>query len=363
MGLTHYEVLGVDPAADDATIRAAYRKLARQTHPDLGGDHDEFVAVSAAWAVLSDPDARARYDEDVRAPDDAGWGEDVGLGASAPRRPSSRATAPPARPSQQAGDAWPSERRVLPSIADEVGRLPYDDAKPSSWAQTLVATALLGVAITFDVSLTQAVHAMDVATVAPGAVVPSARGSSVYALLYVALLLASGRRRVNAATAQKEHRRAAAFLLWGCVAAFPVLVLGMATSAATGRTAAAPALPTALALAATVAVALLAERKARGNRRRHSAVSAMYQRRRLAEAWDAFLGAQEAFPGAARVEHGVRDRHSRPTWSLVRISDGEVLASAPTGAPEAWAATLRLAGVDVTSTGTRRASGERVDDR
>jgi hypothetical protein len=41
--------------------------------------------------------------------------------------------------------------------------------------------------------------------------------------------------------------------------------------------------------------------------------------------------------------------HPRPVWALVRVSDGELLASAPTGAPEAWAETLQLAGADVSA--------------
>jgi curved DNA-binding protein CbpA len=57
-----YEILQVDRRADLEVIRAAYRVLARRHHPDLGGDSARMAAVNEAWATLSDPVARARYD-------------------------------------------------------------------------------------------------------------------------------------------------------------------------------------------------------------------------------------------------------------------------------------------------------------
>ena len=62
----YYEILGVTRAASDKEIKAAYRKLARKHHPDLNpGDkaaEERFKEVSAAFAVLSDADKRAKYD-------------------------------------------------------------------------------------------------------------------------------------------------------------------------------------------------------------------------------------------------------------------------------------------------------------
>ncbi len=62
-----YEVLGVDRGADDATIKKAYRKLAKQYHPDMNpGDKEaekKFKEASEAYAILSDPDKRRQYDQ------------------------------------------------------------------------------------------------------------------------------------------------------------------------------------------------------------------------------------------------------------------------------------------------------------
>ncbi len=63
----YYEVLGVDRQADDATIKKAYRKLAKQYHPDANpGDkvaEQKFKEASEAYAVLSDAEKRRQYDQ------------------------------------------------------------------------------------------------------------------------------------------------------------------------------------------------------------------------------------------------------------------------------------------------------------
>ncbi len=59
----YYEVLGLDKGADDASIKKAYRQLAKKYHPDMNpGDSEaeaKFKEVNEAYAVLSDADKKA----------------------------------------------------------------------------------------------------------------------------------------------------------------------------------------------------------------------------------------------------------------------------------------------------------------
>ena len=60
--MDHYAVLGVAKTATPDEIKKAYRKLASQHHPDKGGDTATFQKIQEAYAILSDPDKRAQYD-------------------------------------------------------------------------------------------------------------------------------------------------------------------------------------------------------------------------------------------------------------------------------------------------------------
>ncbi len=64
-----YAVLGVTRTATTREVRAAYRRLARTTHPDLAGEDavERMKLVNLAAAILLEPAARARYDS-LRAP-------------------------------------------------------------------------------------------------------------------------------------------------------------------------------------------------------------------------------------------------------------------------------------------------------
>ena len=63
----YYEVLGIDKNSDEQTIKKAYRKLAKQYHPDMNpGDKEaerKFKEINEAYAVLSDSEKKARYDQ------------------------------------------------------------------------------------------------------------------------------------------------------------------------------------------------------------------------------------------------------------------------------------------------------------
>lgn len=69
--MTHYETLGVEGGASESQIRAAFRTLAKECHPDrLEGEEREraekhFQVVTEAFNVLTRPDQRERYDKEI----------------------------------------------------------------------------------------------------------------------------------------------------------------------------------------------------------------------------------------------------------------------------------------------------------
>ena len=89
----YYALLGIEPDADNKTIKTAYRKLARKYHPDVNPDsgaEDKFKEVAEAYEVLKDAGRRADYDELFRyggsrdngfeAPPD--WRSSAGFGSA-----------------------------------------------------------------------------------------------------------------------------------------------------------------------------------------------------------------------------------------------------------------------------------------
>lgn len=58
-----YTILGLDESATEAEIKAAYRKLSKEHHPDKGGDEKKFKEIKQAYEVLFDGERRKRYDE------------------------------------------------------------------------------------------------------------------------------------------------------------------------------------------------------------------------------------------------------------------------------------------------------------
>ena len=80
----YYEVLGVSKDADEATLKKAYRQVAKKYHPDMNpGDKEaekKFKEASEAYAVLSDPEKRRQYDQFGHAAFEGGAGGAGGFG-------------------------------------------------------------------------------------------------------------------------------------------------------------------------------------------------------------------------------------------------------------------------------------------
>lgn len=58
-----YQLLGLERDADEAAVKAAYRKAAKSAHPDAGGDLDAFGRLNASYELLKDPVRRRVYDD------------------------------------------------------------------------------------------------------------------------------------------------------------------------------------------------------------------------------------------------------------------------------------------------------------
>ncbi len=88
MAKTHYETLGVQKNASQDEIKSAYRKLARQYHPDLHPNDEEcakkFKEINEANEILSDPEKRKQYDFELEHPGASagGFGGFGGFGSS-----------------------------------------------------------------------------------------------------------------------------------------------------------------------------------------------------------------------------------------------------------------------------------------
>ncbi|WP_348788100.1 DnaJ domain-containing protein [Leifsonia sp. NPDC080035] len=132
---TPYEILGVSSTVSQEELRRAYRRLARETHPDTGGTAAAFQAVQAAWELVGDPQDRARYDSGESLVMDAVSGESGSGGFSAtvhPTRSSSRGGAT-VRPRSYGHPGGQARERFLTLMREWMGRGaepadPYDPA-------------------------------------------------------------------------------------------------------------------------------------------------------------------------------------------------------------------------------------------
>jgi molecular chaperone DnaJ len=64
----YYDILGVDENATQDDIKKAYRKLAKENHPDKGGDEDTFKKISVAYDTIGDEQKRTEYDHRRKNP-------------------------------------------------------------------------------------------------------------------------------------------------------------------------------------------------------------------------------------------------------------------------------------------------------
>ena len=136
---TPYEVLGVPSSADDDALRRAYRRAARETHPDLGGDAQRFRQVQVAWERIGTPAARRAYDAGSRtstpqgAPGPSGsaaWRPDSGREAYAPpaaRRDSRPRARSHGHPGGRSREVFLQAEREWVGLGDPIED-PYDPA-------------------------------------------------------------------------------------------------------------------------------------------------------------------------------------------------------------------------------------------
>lgn len=155
---TLYDELGVAPTAPAEVIRAAYKALIRATHPDQGGDPEVAARVNAAYEVLGDVAARARYDADLRQIPSPAETAAATAAAPPPSTPDAAVPATPPTPRSRArrssipwvviGAVWSAGTvwAVAGAIADSaagVGPLPTEAYAPTVLAAGIAGTWLM----------------------------------------------------------------------------------------------------------------------------------------------------------------------------------------------------------------------------
>jgi curved DNA-binding protein CbpA len=114
-----YEALGIRRDASSADIARAYRRRARELHPDShpvrSDAADQFHAASAAYELLSDPVRRAAYDQRARPGSPASAAAAPGRSEAEPRtRPAGNADPAPGRFSPPPPTVWAGPVRIEP---------------------------------------------------------------------------------------------------------------------------------------------------------------------------------------------------------------------------------------------------------
>jgi molecular chaperone DnaJ len=80
MSKDYYKILGVERDASTSEIKSAYRKMAKEHHPDRGGDETKFKEVSEAYETLKDPAKKQNYDTYGSSDGPQGWSGSYGGG-------------------------------------------------------------------------------------------------------------------------------------------------------------------------------------------------------------------------------------------------------------------------------------------
>ena len=109
----YYHILGVEQFADPETVRAAFRKLARQHHPDLNAGNalaeEKFKEINEAYEVLGNPDKRAMHDATLKAMQGLGAGKTTASKKPQASTPSKGKASPPPTANQNTKPEPPPE--------------------------------------------------------------------------------------------------------------------------------------------------------------------------------------------------------------------------------------------------------------
>lgn len=346
MGLTHYEVLGVSPDADKATVRAAYRQLVRMTHPDAGGSSAEFAAVALAWSVLSSPEARARYDESL-AGVAAGWGEEVDLGWAGKPPPPSEPWPPvhggngepTGAPPRGRIDPLTSVPLVLPSLDRVLARVPVPVARPARWALLVAVGAMLAPAILVIALAGEVTRPAGPRVSAGGFFLCVTWAAGLFVITYLrALVIDRDRIRPEGAA---------------MVLVAVVILVGLGAMVATDqpdgptRTDLVSAMATAAFVATAVVGCLAIEWRIRRVERVLAKHRVLARRHRAAAAWNALLADKEGTSGGSIRRREPTDPMYGAGWWILFDGEGNRCGEAPSSAPAAWVELLREFGLDV----------------
>lgn len=349
MVTSHYDVLGVPTTADRATIRAAYRRLARQTHPDLGGDAADFAAVALAWSVLADPAARALHDAELAGDDGTGWGEELGLDEPVPTpgpqpgpgpapdggAPDTDEVAPGDTPPRHGPvDPFSSPPLVLP-LPDTTSVARYYPRPVGGWTFLAYGTATLGALIVVGAF-------PDRAPISSAALA----GLAAYSLLLVAVVT------LRTISAGRASGKVSAALLYGVVLVFGLGGNEWIADSLTDEVRTTRVVIVALGVVASLGVAAVFEVRRSRARRVVGELLRIYDVGAAARRWNLLLHELDRTPGAVLVDGALvppARRRPEPGWAVVDAA-GVTYAVATEADREAWCATLRASGVDVAAT-------------